>query len=278
MPYIEDNNGNHIIDDNGNKMTYSYSISNSNEPYREQIHIDSDGHMNTEDRHLVIKDGIDSNHAISKGQFDKTLNLELFSLKSDLTKLLSTIKSDLTISMENEIDKSISILENKLTESFDTKLLNTKTEIINLIPSNDPVDPAIAENAIKELIQTIVQKSLKKFNKQIKGRVGKKSLTIHKTNYTWIKLLDVTEIDEITSLDEVLIQDMYIKSTDRYHNAKSSHTANAFTNLEFFYDVERENYYCYFDDHPSGWSMDCFFHYIKIPKEIAIEEEEEANE
>ena len=278
MPYIEDNNGNHIIDDNGNKMTYSYSISNSNEPYREQIHIDSDGHMNTEDRHLVIKDGIDSNHAISKGQFDKTLNLELFSLKSDLTKLLSTIKSDLTISMENEIDKSISILENKLTESFGTKLLNTKTEIINLIPSNDPVDPAIAENAIKELIQTIVQKSLKKFNKQIKGRVGKKSLTIHKTNYTWIKLLDVTEIDEITSLDEVLIQDMYIKSTDRYHNAKSSHTANAFTNLEFFYDAERENYYCYFDDHPSGWSMDCFFHYVKIPKEIAIEEEEEANE
>ena len=278
MPYIEDNNGNHIIDDNGNKMTYSYSISNSNEPYREQIHIDSDGHMNTEDRHLVIKDGIDSNHAISKGQFDKTLNLELFSLKSDLTKLLSTIKSDLTISMENEIDKSISILENKLTESFDTKLLNTKTEIINLIPSNDPVDPAIAENAIKELIQTIVQKSLKKFNKQIKGRVGKKSLTIHKTNYTWIKLLDVTEIDEITSLDEVLIQDMYIKSTDRYHNAKSSHTANAFTNLEFFYDAERENYYCYFDDYPSGWSMDCFFHFVKIPKEIAIEEEEEANE
>ena len=71
---------------------------------------------------------------------------------------------------------------------------------------------------------------------------------------------------------------MYIKSTDRYHNAKSSHTANAFTNLEFFYDAERENYYCNFDDHPSGWSMDCFFHYVKIPKEIAIEEEEEANE
>ena len=115
-------------------------------------------------------------------------------------------------------------------------------------------------------------------NKQIKGRVGKKSLTIHKTNYTWIKLLDVTEIDEITSLDEVLIQDMYIKSTDRYHNAKSSHTANAFTNIEFFYDDKREKYYCYFDNHPSSWSMDCFFHYVKIPKEIAIEEEEEANE
>ena len=157
-----------------------------------------------------------------------------------------------------------------------------------MIPSIDPIDPAIAENAMKELVETMIQKSIKKFNnnlkkminKRMKGRVGKKSLTIPKTNYTWIKLLDVTEIDGITSLDEVLIQDMYIKSTDRYHNAKSSHTANAFTNLEFFYDDKREKYYCHFDNHPSSWPMDCFFHYVKIPKEIAIEEEEEeeANE
>ena len=224
MPYIEDENGNHKLDENGNKMTFTVSYDN-NYTHREMLHIDKDGHINTENRHIVIKDGINQDHAVSKGQLD-----------------------------------------------------SLKTKIINMVPSSGPIDPAIAENAMKELIETMIQKSLKKFNKQIKGRVGKKSLTIHKTNYTWIKLLDVTEIDEITSLDEVLIQDMYIKSTDRYHNAKSSHTANAFTNLEFFYDAERENYYCYFDDHPSGWSMDCFFHYVKIPKEIAIEEEEEANE
>ena len=224
MPYIEDENGNHKLDENGNKMTYTVSHDN-HYTHREMLHIDKDGHINTENRHIVIKDGINQDHAVSKGQLD-----------------------------------------------------SLKTKIINMVPSSGPIDPAIAENAMKELIETMIQKSLKKFNKQIKGRVGKKSLTIHKTNYTWIKLLDVTEIDEITSLDEVLIQDMYIKSTDRYHNAKSSHTANAFTNLEFFYDAERENYYCNFDDHPSGWSMDCFFHYIKIPKEIAIEEEEEANE
>ena len=224
MPYIEDGNGNHKLDENGNKMSYIVSY-DTDYIHREKLHIDKDGYINTENRHIVIKDGINQDHAVSKGQLD-----------------------------------------------------STKTAIIKMIPSSDPIDPAIAENAMKELIETMIQKSLKKFNKQIKGRVGKKSLTIHKTNYTWIKLLDVTEIDEITSLDEVLIQDMYIKSTDRYHNAKSSHTANAFTNLEFFYDAERENYYCYFDDHPSGWSMDCFFHYVKIPKEIAIEEEEEANE
>ena len=83
----------------------------------------------------------------------------------------------------------------------------------------------------------------------------------------------------VSLLDEVSIQDVYIKRTDRYHNAKSSHSASAFTNLEFFYDAERENYFCYFDDHPSGWSMDCFFHYVKIPKEISGEgSDEEVNE
>ena len=231
MPYIEDENGNHPLDENGNKMTYTISYDNDNlhqYTHREMSHIDNNGFVNTENRHIVIKDGINQDHAVSKGQLDAT-----------------------------------------------------KAAIINMIPSSDPVDPLIAENAMKELVQTIVQKSLKKYNnnlKKMKGRVGKKSLTIPKTNYTWIKLLDVTEINGVDSLDEVLIQDMYIKKTDRYHNAKSSHTASAFTNLEFFYDAERENYYCYFDAHPSSWSMDCFFHYVKIPKEIAIEEEEEANE
>ena len=237
MPYVEDANGNHIIDVNGNKITYSVSYKNSNLPpytHREMLHIDTDEHINTENRNIVIKDGINPNHAVSKGQLDAT-----------------------------------------------------KTSIINMIPSSDPVDPAIAENAMKELVQSCIQTALKKYNnnlkkminKRMKGRVGKKSLTIPKTNYTWIKLLDVTEIDGVDSLDEVLIQDMYIKRTNRYHNAKSSHTANAFTNLEFFYDAERENYYCYFDAHPSGWSMDCFFHYVKITKEISVEgSDEEVNE
>ena len=236
MPHVEDENGNHIIDVNGNKINYSVCYVNSNLPpyiHREMIHIDDGGHINTENRHIVIKDGINPNHAVSKGQLDLT-----------------------------------------------------KTEIINMIPSSDPIDPAIAENAIKEFVQSSIQTALKKYynnlkkmiNKRMKGRVGKKSLTITKTNYTWIKLMDAAEIDGVTSLDEVSIQDVYIKRTDRYHNAKSSHTASAFTNLEFFYDAKRENYYCYFDDHPSGWSMDCFFHYVKIPKEISGEgSDEEVN-
>ena len=239
MLYVEDENGNHVIDENGNKITYSvYHVDgDSNAPtniHREMLHIDDDDCINTENRNIVIKDGVDSNHAVSKGQLD-----------------------------------------------------NIKTEIINMIPSSNPVDPSIAENAINKLVQSSIQIALNKYhtnliqmiNKRMKGRVGKKSLIIPKTNYTWIKLLDVTEIDGVDSLDEVLIQDMYIKRTNRYHNAKSSHTANAFTNLEFYYDDKREKYYCYFDNHPSSWSMDCFFHYVKIPKKISVKDsDEEVNE
>ena len=111
MPYVEDENGNHLLDENGNKMTYTVTYGNYNGPSfinREMIHIDDDGYINTENRHIVIKDGINQDHAVSKGQLDLT-----------------------------------------------------KTEIINMIPSSDPIDPAIAENAIKEFVQSSIQNALK---------------------------------------------------------------------------------------------------------------------
>ena len=236
MLYVEDENENNILDENGNKMTYLVTHGNIKKPpyiHRELLHIDKDGHINTENRHIVINDGINPNHAVSKGQLEQV-----------------------------------------------------KTELINMIPSSDPVDPSVAENAIKELVETMIQKALKKYknnlkkmiNNRIKGRVGKKSLKIPKTNYTWIKLLSIDEINGVTSLDEVLIQDVYIKRTDRFHNAKSDLTAAAFNGLEFFYDSARENYYCYFGSHPSGWVMDCFFHYVKLLKPLEIEESEEEKE
>ena len=107
----------------------------------------------------------------------------------------------------------------------------------------------------------------------MKNRFGKKTLTIPKSNYTWIKLLDASEIDGITTLEEISIQNIYILRNDRYHNAKSSHTANAFTNLEFFFNNEKNKYFCYFDAHPSTWNMDCIIEYVVLPKKISIEED-----
>ena len=69
MPFVEDENGNHVLDSDGKKITFSVSYEVVDSPayfLREPIHIDDNGHMNTENRNLVIKDGVDSNHAVSK--------------------------------------------------------------------------------------------------------------------------------------------------------------------------------------------------------------------
>ena len=98
----------------------------------------------------------------------------------------------------------------------------------------------------------------------MKSRVGKKTFTIPKTNYTWIKLLDASQIDGISTLEEIIIQNIYIRRNDRYHHAKSSHVANAFTNLEFFFKADFKEYYCYFDSHPSNWRMECIVEYVVV--------------
>ena len=69
MPFVEDENGNHLIDEDGNKIEFTVTYDLSNEyRHKEPIHINDDGHLDKEDRHLVIKDGVNSNHAISLQQ------------------------------------------------------------------------------------------------------------------------------------------------------------------------------------------------------------------
>ena len=38
-----------------------------------ELLIREDGHLDTEDRHLVIKDGVDANHVVSTRQLDETI-------------------------------------------------------------------------------------------------------------------------------------------------------------------------------------------------------------
>ena len=112
-------------------------------------------------------------------------------------------------------------------------------------------------------------------NEQIRGRFGRKALTIPKTNYTWIKLLDASEIDGVTTLQEIIIQNVYIRRKDRYHHAKSDLVASSFNQLEFYFKAYFKEYHCYFNNHPSNWSMECFIEYIIIPKEIIVEDSDE---
>ena len=212
MHFVKDENGNHIFDSEGNKITFDVVYeTNHYQPYthREPLHINANNHVDTENRNIIIKDGVNSDHAVSKAQLDST--------KADIVELIQS--------------------------SIQTALNKFSTNLFKFI------------------------------NNRMKSRVGKKTLTIPKTNYTWIKLLDVSEIDGVKSLQDILIQDIYIKRSDRYHNAKSDLVAGKFNNLEFFYDKDFKGYYCYFGSHPSDWSMDCFFRYVKLPKEISIEED-----
>ena len=89
-------------------------------------------------------------------------------------------------------------------QEVDNKVASLKSEITTLIQSS-------IQTALNK-ISSDIQKAMIQFrNNQIKNRVGRKALVIPKTNYTWIKLLDASEIDGVTSLDEILIQNIYIR-------------------------------------------------------------------
>ena len=58
-------------------------------------------------------------------------------------------------------------------------------------------------------------------------------MKIPKTNYTWIKLLDKTAL-KVTSLNDIITLNVFIKRFTRFHYSNSDHVAKAFRNLELF--------------------------------------------
>ena len=59
-------------------------------------------------------------------------------------------------------------------------------------------------------------------------------MTIQKTNHTWIPLLNASEIDGVTTLQDIVIQNVYIRRNDRYHHAKSDLVSSSFDQLNSF--------------------------------------------
>ena len=94
MPYILDENDNHILDENGDKIEFSVSYIDTDDWYkhREGIHINDDGHLDTEDRHLIVKDAVSQNHAVSKNQLDQLNN----NINNKITKLQDSIAKSIT--------------------------------------------------------------------------------------------------------------------------------------------------------------------------------------
>ena len=103
MPYFEDENGNHILDENGDKIEYTVIHEMQDIIWKEPIHVNDDGHLDTEDRHLIIKDGTQPNHAISLSQLqshtedtikpliDNSIRQSLVQLDSDIKGLLENM-------------------------------------------------------------------------------------------------------------------------------------------------------------------------------------------
>ena len=158
--------------------------------------------------------------------------------------------------VDEKIDTAITLFANKLKQDSSQQ--------------DDPMDAIMA--AVDKRINTwltnfkneLVSSVDEYLNNQVAMRIGRKSGTIPKTNYTWIKLLSKDDIKGINTLQEIIVINTYIRRNDRYHHSKSDLVSSSFDQLEFFFDVSFENYYCYFNNHPSDWTMKYFVEYIRI--------------
>ena len=236
MPYVLDKNDAPLVDNNGNKIEFSISYIDTNDWYkhREGIHINDDGHLDTEDRHLVIKDAILPNHAVSKNQLDQ-LNNNIYS-EQDIDNKLSTLQNSITTSINN--------LKSQITIELKTHEAKILTQMLNFR------------------------------NEQVKNRIQRKYLKIPKTVNTVLKLFDNTDVGGVVDLKNVIILNVFIRRFDRYHHSKSALLERDFNNtIEFFYNSDMTGYYTYFTTVPSNWDMSCFIEWLRIPQPISIDSE-----
>ena len=103
MPYALDKNDNHILDENGDRIEFNVSYEDTDEWYKhkEPLHINDDGHLDTEDRHIIIKDGIQPNHAVCKKQLDNKLLTLQSSINTSITALFKAHEAKILTQMLN---------------------------------------------------------------------------------------------------------------------------------------------------------------------------------
>ena len=119
MPYILDENDNHIKDENGNKIEFIIEhIDGELYKHKEPLHINSDGHLDTENRQIVVKEGIDDNHAVCKSHLEK--------LNTDIKEYINIKISSIQNSINNNIQNQIKSHEAKIL----TQILNFRNEQI----------------------------------------------------------------------------------------------------------------------------------------------------
>ena len=88
------------------------------------------------------------------------------------------------------------------------------------------------QQALAQFKAQQAQEAVTFLNNQVAMRIGGKSGTIPKTNYTWIKLLSKDDIKGINTLQEIIVTNTYIRRNDRYHHSKSDLVSSSFDQLE----------------------------------------------
>ena len=98
MPFVTDKNDNNILDENGNKIEFIVEHTQTNDWYKhkEPLHINDDGHLDTENRHISIKEGVNDNHAVCKKQLNQLDTNTKEYTDNKLKSLQSLINSSIT--------------------------------------------------------------------------------------------------------------------------------------------------------------------------------------
>ena len=113
MPYMLNENNTPILDENGNKIQFNVEYLDTDDWYKhkEPLHINNYGHIDCENRHIIIKEAINDNHAVCKKQLDNAI-------------------SDLQILLNNTIQNLIKQHEAKrLTQMFNFRNEQIKNRI-----------------------------------------------------------------------------------------------------------------------------------------------------
>ena len=204
MPYVDRN---HITDENGNKLEYTVSYKKIDfvHVHREPIHVESDGHLNTENRNLVVKDTTLGSHAVSKSQLDN--------LDTQIKNNVTTVSNNLQSQFNTMIQQAINNLKSEITAQIQTSMKTLEAKILTQMHNFR--------------------------NEQIKNRIQRKYLTIAKAVHKFLNILDKSDVgDDVTDLKNVIILNVWIQRYDRNHRAKSELVAEAFGSLEFFFTTK----------------------------------------
>ena len=96
-------------------------------------HLNEDGYLDSENRHLVIKDGINNNHAITKLQLH-TLEQNT---KNQIVQSINTLKSQIPNLVQNPITSAINTLKSQIqtqmNETIKSSLEEFQTKMIKII-------------------------------------------------------------------------------------------------------------------------------------------------